>query len=283
MRETIRLSVRLLLFALIAALALAATNEITKGPIAEQAKNKANAAREQVLPGADSYDPMELVDSDQYPGIDALHRVLKDGQTTGYTFLVSSSGYKGLIVMTLAVNQSGSINSLVINSQSETAGLGSKVAEQDFLSQFAGKAADPDQIASNVDAISGATVSSKAVISGVEQALRYARDVLNLPAQAGEVITREDGEQYKALEEQTGAKEIRSLSAFAAIGFPDIVQVYSVEYDNQEGYLIELTGGQVILSDSGELLFPEAAGDAPLVNTALDYYEKYLKQGGTGA
>lgn len=282
MRETISLALRLFLFALIAAVALAATNEITKGPIAQQALAKANAAREQVLPGADEYDELPIERAEDYPGIEALHRAVKDGETVGYTFLVRATGYKGAIMLTVAVNQSGSINSVVVNSQSETAGLGSKVANPDFLDQFQGKAADPGKISGEVDAITGATVSSKATISGVEQTLRYARDVLGLPAQAGEVVTGESDGAYRALEDKTGAKALKPLSAFASIGFPDIEQVYSAEYEGQLGYLFQMKDAEVILSDEGGLLSPYKADD-PDVKSAMDYFDKYLKRGGMGA
>ena len=62
---------------------------------------------------------------------------------------------------------------LTVMSQSETAGLGSKVAEEPFLSQFPGIEAQADALNASVDTITGATVSSRAVLTGVSQAMEY--------------------------------------------------------------------------------------------------------------
>lgn len=275
MRETMRLAFRLFLFALIASMALAATNEITKGPIAEQAKNTANAAREDVLPGADEYEEMAIEHAEQYPDIDQVCQVVRGGEVTGYTLQVTVRGYKGPIVMTVAVNRSGSVNALTINSQGETAGLGSEVAGQAFLSQFPGVAASPDTISSDVDAITGATVSSRAVLSGMEQALRYARDVLGVQSHAGEVITKADADAYHELAQQTGTEDVQPLSPYVALGYPNIRNVYTAKYEGQDAYVIEMTDRFVVLSKTdGAQLSPEAKADE-----AAAYFDAHLKGG----
>ncbi|MDL2206867.1 RnfABCDGE type electron transport complex subunit G [Eubacteriales bacterium OttesenSCG-928-N13] len=207
MRETLKLSLRLFLFALVAALALAATNEITKDPIARQAVKKANAARDAVMPVYDRFDEMELVDAESYPDIEAVHSVVKDEQIIGYTFQISSTGYKGPIVMTLGISSEGAVSALSINSQSETAGLGSKVADEEFLSQFPGKPVDTGALASDVDTISGATVSSKAVLSGVDQAFRYAAQVLGIGSANSEAVPNPsaDAQSGATSDAQSGA------------------------------------------------------------------------------
>ncbi len=278
MGDTLKLSLRLLTFALVAAVLLAATNEITKGPIREQAARQANLSRALALPGADEFEPMEMENADQYPALEAVHRVKKGGQEVGYTFLCDVQGYKGPIVLTLAVNASGSINALTINSQSETAGLGNKVADEPFLGQFPGLAADPDVVADRVDAISGATVSSKAVLSGVEQALRYAVAELGLSPKAGEVITQASVSAYQAIEARTNTENLRPLPPYAASGYPTIQSVYACQYQGKPGHLFEFEAGSVVLGEAGAVLAGTAHPDA--VQEAQRYQVQFLTKAG---
>lgn len=177
MDDTLKLALRLMIFTLIAGLALALTNEVTKGPIRSQAEAKAILARKEVLPAADAFEAYEGWDIEKYPDIDEVYIAKSGGETVGYTFLLSPRGYKADITMTLGISSDGSINALYINSQSETAGLGNLVAKAPFLSQFSGIAADPDTIDGDIDAISGATVSSKAVIRSVSTASAFVCEV----------------------------------------------------------------------------------------------------------
>lgn len=173
MAETAKLALRLFLFSVIAAVALAVTNEITKGPIKEQAAAKANAAREMVFETADSFEQLSEGGIEGYSEIDAVYSALEQGEMIGYVFELSPRGYKGDIEMTLGISVDGQVTRLTVMSQSETAGLGSKVAEEPFLSQFPGIEAQADALNASVDTITGATVSSRAVLTGVSQAMEY--------------------------------------------------------------------------------------------------------------
>lgn len=275
MREIMKLGFRLFLFSLIAAVALAATNEVTKGPIARQAEQQAIEARLEVLPGAEDYVEIPFDPSPQYPGIDAIYKVMRDDKMIGYAFMVTVPGYKGPIVMTLALNESGSINAVSINSQSETAGLGNRVAEPSFLSQFAGKSADPQTITYEVDTITGATISSLAVISGVKQAVSYAQSMLSLDGHAGEVITKESISQFSALENATGAKDVKPITAFESLGFQDIKNLYQGSYQNADAYIFELISGEFVLIDANGQPINGSVDNA----SAVAYYEKHLKGG----
>jgi electron transport complex protein RnfG len=171
-----------MVFALISALALALTNALTKEPIARQERLIADGARAQLFPEADAFEKLEAEIPAEYADLDEVHAAKQDGAILGYTFLLSPYGYKGDIIMTLGIDASGAIGALYINSLAETAGLGSRVADEAFLSQFRGVAANADAIQGGVDAITGATVSSKAVITAVQTAARYAEVALNIAA-----------------------------------------------------------------------------------------------------
>ena len=84
MREVAKLSVRLLIFALVAGLLLALTNEVTKGPIAQRQQEIQNQARAQVLPDAQEFVQMEIKNPEQYPDVAAVYEAKNGDATVGY-------------------------------------------------------------------------------------------------------------------------------------------------------------------------------------------------------
>jgi electron transport complex protein RnfG len=95
----------------------------------------------------------------------------------GKAVSVSPRGYSGPINMLIGIDKSGKIVGIKILSQTETPGLGANVVKPKFLNQFIGKTGnDPIEPRKDIDAITGATISSRAVCSGVKQALEKARE-----------------------------------------------------------------------------------------------------------
>jgi electron transport complex protein RnfG len=104
-----------------------------------------------------------------------------DGSAAGYAVKVDASGSQGTIEMMVGVDADQTVTGVSIVSNAETSGIGSRVMGNEplagsgvgVLDQFVGMShADGDLVVgSNVDAISGATVSSKGVTSGVNGAL----------------------------------------------------------------------------------------------------------------
>ncbi len=160
----LRLTVTLLLITAFVAAALAGVNAITKEKIAAAQQEKADAAKKEVLPG---YDSFETVDFTADEKVKAVY-VPVGGE--GYVAQVGVGGFGGDITMMVGVKD-GAVCGVAIVSQQETAGLGAVAADQNkgvaFRNQFVGMAEESDQ----VDAISGATITSKAVLSGVNAAL----------------------------------------------------------------------------------------------------------------
>lgn len=176
MREILKLGGKLLLIALIAGLALGVTNEITKGPIAEQALISENAARMEVLPSAASF---EEAGEGIYRGTDAT------GNAVGFVTAVSVTGYGGPIEVTVGIDTNGMITGVNVGGSdfSETAGLGARVKEEAFRGQFAGKTAPValSKDGGQIDAVTSATISSTAV----KNAVNAACDILVPFAQRG--------------------------------------------------------------------------------------------------
>lgn len=143
MPKSIKLAVTLALFCIISAAALAGIYMFTQPKINANARVALEIAQKEVLAGA-----------------------------AGKAFLVSPYGYAGNIDMLVGVGADGKIKGIKILRQRETPGLGAGIARQKFLKQFTGKSArDPLEPKKDIDAITGATISSRAVCAGAKKAL----------------------------------------------------------------------------------------------------------------
>ena len=189
----------LILFAitLIAGLMLGVVNDITKEPIAQQEQKAKNEACQNVFAAADSFEAQELADSAQIEqaltdagisgaDIDELMEA-KDasGALLGYVITVTDhEGYGGDIQFSMGITNEGTLNGISLLSISETAGLGIRAGEV-LVPQFADKnvskftytktGATAD---SEIDAISGATITTNAVVNGVNAGLAYFDKIL---------------------------------------------------------------------------------------------------------
>ena len=103
-----------------------------------------------------------------------------NGETVGYAVTVSASGSQGTIEMMVGVDAEGTVTGVSIVSHSETSGIGTKVTGNEptaagvgVLDQFVGKSAADGtlSVGSNVDAITGATVTTRGITTGVNAAL----------------------------------------------------------------------------------------------------------------
>jgi len=182
----VKLGVRLFLFCLIAAIALAITNEVTKGPIAEQALKSKMAALNTVMPGC-TYEEADIGELEEGSELDELFIAKdKDGNIVGYAITASPNGYGGEIPITFGISAEGHITQVYVGSLQETAGLGTKVGEADFKDQFIGIAADDATLREDVDTISGASISSGAFLRAAEDALAYSKNVLGITPAVGD-------------------------------------------------------------------------------------------------
>lgn len=103
----------------------------------------------------------------------AVYRVEKEGKTVAYGILTSPRGYGGPMNVMVGIDSKGSVLGVKVVDHRETPGLGDKVTDsQSFLSQFKGKqVSDPVEVKEDIDAVSGATISSKGITMGVRAAL----------------------------------------------------------------------------------------------------------------
>lgn len=155
-----------MLISLVAAFLLAVTDNVTREPIRLAALPEADSAHKAVLPMAETFTPVEAPQ-----GVDSLHEGKAENQVVGHIATVTVRGFAGPVEVTVGMDTSGVLTGLSVGGSAfaETAGLGSLARDPVFTDQFAGKAA-PVALGDGIDAISGATVTSRAVVEAVNAA-----------------------------------------------------------------------------------------------------------------
>ncbi|MEG1548302.1 MAG: RnfABCDGE type electron transport complex subunit G [Clostridia bacterium] len=163
----------LCIIAVIAGGLLGGTNLLTQSRIKEQIAITAEAVRKQVLPEASSFNKLAIADD---AIVDYCYEGINGG-VVGYVCQVTTTGYHGDIEVTVGLNTSGGVTGISVGgaSFSETPGLGAKVKEPNFTDQFTGLITPLAvvQDGGDVDSITGATRSSRAVANAVNAAAQY--------------------------------------------------------------------------------------------------------------
>ena len=157
-----------MLVCMIVACVLAVTNNITVGPIAERAVEKANAARAEAFPGADEFKEFELPEG---ADVQSVYEAYSNGELAGHVVQLTVGGCQGPIELQIGFKLDGSIAAVSVGGSKfqETAGLGARTKEAAFRDQFMDKVI-PLKLKEDIDSVSGASVSSGAVVAGVNSA-----------------------------------------------------------------------------------------------------------------
>lgn len=198
MKSMLKDTLVLFIITLFAGLLLGVVYQITKGPIAAQEEKARQEAFAEVFEAAENFQTVEL------PAVEEIDRVLTEagisgvtveeivsaldssGSLLGYCITVTShEGYGGDIRLTLGINLDGGLNGISILEISETPGLGMK-AESVLKPQFSGKNVTQFEYTKSgavtdnqIDAISGATITTKAVTGGVNAGLKVFQTFLS--------------------------------------------------------------------------------------------------------
>ena len=172
-RYVLRLTLTLFLITALVAACLAAVNAVTAPRIQAAKEEKEAAAIEAVLPGGGE----EIKEYEDPTGL--VRKVYSSG--SGYAIQVEPNGFNGPVTLMVGVSREGTVLGLSVVSQTETAGLGAVCgaatsAGQNFRGQFTGLSGTlaVRKDGGTVDAITGATITSRAVTEGVNAALALA-------------------------------------------------------------------------------------------------------------
>jgi electron transport complex protein RnfG len=165
----------LFLICLVITAALAITYQITKPIIEEINIKNANLSRNEVLPDANG--AFTKNDIETSPKIAEVYGA---DNNSGFVFTAIDKGFGGEIIVMVGIDDNGEVTGVKVTKHAETPGLGTKAMTLDYLSQYKGKAsvtrtdeADKDQI----DAVTGATVSSNAIFRAVESSLSQFEEI----------------------------------------------------------------------------------------------------------
>jgi electron transport complex protein RnfG len=160
MNESVKIVLSLVLFSLVATFLLSVSYALTK-PLIDLAREKnLQGELQKVFP-----------DSDSYNKVNDSFEVYSAGRLVGYASTTTARGYSSAIEILVGVGLDGKVQGIAILSQAETPGLGTRITQESFLRQFVGKQKDEISLrkfGGQIDGITGATVSSKAVTNAVK-------------------------------------------------------------------------------------------------------------------
>ena len=187
MNKIVKNTLILTVITLVAGLGLGLVYEVTKAPIAQAKENAKKEAWQKVFPEADISD-FQQVDLDEAAADQALKDMGVNGTIdeactvgdAGYVVTATDKdGFGGSIQVTVGITSDGTVNGVSILSINETAGLGMKAAEASFYGQYEGKQTEKFVVSKDggdgepIDALSGATITSRSVTGAVNAALGY--------------------------------------------------------------------------------------------------------------
>ena len=185
---------------LVSGVSLGLVHEITAGPIATAEYNAQQEAYKAVFEDADKFEDYSDFDADEAQSVLEKADLAEDaqidgvevaedssGKTLGYVINVTDhNGYGGDVSFSLGIKNDGTLNGISFTTLNETAGLGQKAKEPKFSSQFTDKKVSgtlevvktTPSSDNQIEAISGATITSRAVTGGANAALAYFNAVL---------------------------------------------------------------------------------------------------------
>ena len=180
-KNFLRLTFILFVICAISTALVVAAYDYTNGIIADRAAAKVAEGYKQVLPQAGKLEKLPVPANSP---IKEIYRSTKDSKTNGFVYTVAPKGYAGEITVMVGIeNPSLKITGVKILSQQETPGLGSKCTEPAFLDQFLAKdlhnalsVSKNAKTPSEIQAITSSTITSKAVVSGINLVSKHLRE-----------------------------------------------------------------------------------------------------------
>ncbi|MBU3189824.1 RnfABCDGE type electron transport complex subunit G [Clostridium bowmanii] len=178
MKENIKLGLILLLITGLAGFLLGGAYEVTKAPIAEKIASDKQAAMKEILPTADKFDTADVKLNDK---VTEVNVGMKGTEIAGYAIKVTPKGYGGPIEIMVGISNDGKVTGIEILTHTETPGLGANAPKPEFSDQYKNKPTkDKLEVVkvapskeNQIQAITGATITSKAVTLGANDAIDF--------------------------------------------------------------------------------------------------------------
>lgn len=150
---------------LVTSLLLAVTNSFTAPVIEENERRVAQAAYHELLPTVETFDTVEGWTTPN------VLEIVTDPASGSYVIKAQGQGFGGMVPVIVAFGSDGNIIAVKFLENSETKGYGSRLYEQpEWASQFTGMPAENFAI-SDIDALSGATMSTEGAVAGINAAI----------------------------------------------------------------------------------------------------------------
>jgi len=160
LKRIVGIAIPLIIICIISGAALTASYDLTKGRIEAVEQQRINESLSIIFPGA------SFTETGDY------YIATVSGEEIGYAFIAGGRGYSGSIKTMVGMYKNGTISGVNIIRQSETPGLGTRIAEPDFTNQFSSKRIWDVRLRQDggvIDAITGATISSRAITDIVRE------------------------------------------------------------------------------------------------------------------
>ncbi|MBR3317549.1 MAG: FMN-binding protein [Atopobiaceae bacterium] len=157
----------------VAGVLLGAVHQVTAPVIAEAGARRAQETYAALVPEAASFEDLPFSTEGCMA---ALRAVDGSGATLGYVVVAADRGYGGAVPLAVAFDASGTVTNITVMPNEETPGLGSRITEDAYISQYVGLSAEP-QDESSIDLISGATISSRAALNAFNHAVEAYEEV----------------------------------------------------------------------------------------------------------
>lgn len=259
----------LVVISVIAVALLALVNQITMGPIADAEASSQAESYLAIYPDCEKFAVIENLDEliansesllaeRDLAGCtitDAMECLNKDGNVEGYVVAATTnSGYGGDVSVAIGIKD-GKLTGFNVLSHSESPGFGANATELEFTDQFKDKAASllsftktGAQSDTEIDAISGATITTKAVTQAVNAAILFYQE--SFAGGAQEAVAADYTEFYQKIYPNAEFTDVegsddmiaKSADLFAQYGFENIAVEDIKSANNGEGYVICVTG-----------------------------------------
>ncbi len=187
MKKIITLAAKLFIITAVATACLSIVNGFTSPIVENRAKEQYKMSMEEVFKDADDFKSLEEVDKDKFTkltesndNVEDIVIASKGGTEIGYVFkTIGKGGYGGPIKFVVGVDNDANIVGYKVLESSETKGFGSQVAEEPFISSVVGKNMSGEMVRAEnpskeneIQAISGTTISVKAILNGLNGAVK---------------------------------------------------------------------------------------------------------------